>query len=212
MRVSRRTGECEEKNVVWGFEGSWSTGGREETPLARTDEEVKELEDCCVPDIVQDIQGITEDEWNKALDEDVVLSKVQTLLCEGWPHKKNLEESVRGFWEVKEELSVERNRVSPYKGSEKKGMSEAKWLMDDVTGNNMCSKGEVGVPIQHSNEAQADRGNGTPIQEGGTTGKMDNRGNGTLVREDDTTGVMDKFSRCGRRITRPGKLVDYVCN
>ncbi|KAJ1129419.1 hypothetical protein NDU88_007789 [Pleurodeles waltl] len=80
-------------------------------PLARTDEEVKELEDCCVADIIQDVQGITEDEWNKGLDNDVILSKVQMWLCEGWPHKKNLDDDIRVFWKVKEELSVEGNRL-----------------------------------------------------------------------------------------------------
>ncbi|KAJ1134459.1 hypothetical protein NDU88_000911 [Pleurodeles waltl] len=46
-------------------------------PLARTDAEENELEDCCVADIMEDVQG--EDEWDKALDENAVLSKVQML-------------------------------------------------------------------------------------------------------------------------------------
>ncbi|KAJ1185855.1 hypothetical protein NDU88_002642 [Pleurodeles waltl] len=80
------------------------------------------------------------------------------------------------------------SRVSPYKGGEKKGMIEAKGLVDDETGNNMCSQSEVGVPVQQANEAQVvGRGNGIPMQEGGITDEREKRG----VREGDTTGVME---------------------
>ncbi|KAJ1083623.1 hypothetical protein NDU88_003780 [Pleurodeles waltl] len=63
--------------------------------------------------------------------------------------------------------------------------------MDDETGNNRCLQGEVGVPIEHANDAQAGRSNAIPIQEERRTEK---RNKGDNARNGDTTGVMNTFS------------------
>ncbi|KAJ1128184.1 hypothetical protein NDU88_006563 [Pleurodeles waltl] len=80
--------------------------------------------------------------------------------------------------------------------------------MYDDTGNKKCLQGVVGVPIQRANvaqAAQAGRSSVIPTQEERRTEMKDK---GDNVRNSDMTGVKNKLSRCGRRITRPGKHDD----
>ena len=71
------------------------------------------VEECCVAqvDFNLDACSIPFADWNNAYIQDVTLQTVKSYIIQGWPEKKFLSKDLKDYWELKHELSIDKNFI-----------------------------------------------------------------------------------------------------